>query len=142
MALMGCTSLESIIVDGSNPFYASTDGVLFSKNGQTIITYPAGKIATTYTIPNSVTSIAPDAFIHCANLTGVTIPSSVTSVGDYAFYRCDNLASVDMPTSVTYIGNMAFFGCGKLSRVTLSRRTQLGDNAFPSSTRVRRRLFS
>ena len=49
---------------------------------------------TSFTIPNSVTSIGSAAFQHCSGLTSVTIPNSVTSIGYAAFYVCSNLTSV------------------------------------------------
>jgi hypothetical protein len=56
-AFSGCTSLSAITVEALNSFYSSVDGVLFNKSQTTLIQYPGGK-AGSYTIPNSVTSIA------------------------------------------------------------------------------------
>jgi TolB-like protein len=93
-AFSGCISLISITVDSRNPTYASVDGILFDKTFRTIIQYPAGKLAGTYTIPSSVTSIAIGAFSGCIRLTGVNIPFSVTSIGNSAFDGCSSLASI------------------------------------------------
>ncbi len=60
------------------------------------------------TIPNSVTSIGPNAFSYCTGLTSVTIPDSVTSIGDGAFYNCTGLTTVTIPASVVSIGWGAF----------------------------------
>ena len=83
-----CTSLTAITVDALNSAYSSVDGVLFNKSQTTLIQYPAGKAGTSYTIPNSVTSIGDSAFSGCTSLTSVTIATSVTSIGDEAFYDC------------------------------------------------------
>jgi hypothetical protein len=112
-AFRECISLPDIIVDSDNPAYASVGGVLFDKTLQTIITYPAGKNAKTYDIPSSVRYIGKWAFNACGALIGITIPPSVTSIGELAFYACNNLASV-----------------------TLSRHTQVGEDAFPDSVRI------
>jgi hypothetical protein len=135
-ALSACTSLTSITVDNRNPVYTSIDGVLFDKNMRTIIAYPAGKTARTYTIPSSITSIEVCAFYYCSNLTSITIPSSVTVISFGAFWGCSNLTSVTIPSSVTNIENSAFYDCSNLTSVTLSRRTQRGENAFPASARI------
>ena len=135
-AFYGCSSLTSITVDSRNPAYASIDGVLFDKNIRTIISYPTGKTTRTYTIPSSVTSIGDGAFSSCSSLTSVTIPSSVTSIEEYAFLSCSSLTSVTIPSSVTSIGNGAFYECSSLTSVTLSRRTQVGDYAFPERVRI------
>jgi hypothetical protein len=89
-----CTSLTTITVNALNPAYSSAAGVLFNLNQTTLIQYPIGNAATSYTISNSVTSIGDAAFANCASLTSVTIPASVTSIGEYAFDDCPNLTSV------------------------------------------------
>lgn len=83
--------LTDINVSPENPNYKSIDGVLFNKNGTTLIQYPCGKPNTTYQIPNSVTSIGWRAFYYCNNLVKVDIPGSVSSVGYMAFYGCTKL---------------------------------------------------
>jgi hypothetical protein len=147
-------------VDSRNTVYASIDGVLFDKNIETIITYPMGKTARTYTIPSSVTSIGKRAFYECSNLTNITILSSVTDIGDSAFYgcrsliivtipssvtrigerafdSCSSLTSVTIPSSVMFIGNWAFSECSSLTSVTLSPRTfHVGWEAFPPSAQI------
>jgi len=128
--------LTSINVDNQNSVYASIDGVLFDKNIRTLISYPLGRNQKIYVIPSSVTSIGSGAFIHCGYLTNITIPSSVTSIGDWAFSECYSLTNVTIPSSVTSIGDYAFAYCDNLTSVTLSRRTQVGDYAFPESTRI------
>ena len=114
-----CRSLTSILVDSENPNYCDIDGVLFNKNKTTLIQYPAGKSATSYTIPNSVTSIGNDAFDGCSSLTSITIPTSVTYIGSYAFGYCYSLTSISIPNSVTSIGYNAFSYCGNLTSVTV-----------------------
>ena len=91
VAFYNCTSLENITVDENNTAYKSIDGVLYSKDGTTLICYPAGKQNASFTIPSSVTSIGWSAFYNCTSLTSVTIGNSVTSIGRYAFSGCTSL---------------------------------------------------
>ena len=56
-----CDSLSLISVNENNPAYKSEDGVLFSKDGKTIVQYPKGKSDTHYTIPSGVTVIGDSA---------------------------------------------------------------------------------
>ena len=93
-AFSQCISLTSIIVEDGNNSYISEDGVLFNYNKTSLLCYPAGKTESTYTIPNSVTSIGRSAFNGCSKLTSVTIPESVTNIGQQAFRYCSNLSSV------------------------------------------------
>ena len=94
--------------------YATDDGRSLIMNN-TIITY-ANASGTTYTIPDSVTSIGSDAFYNCESLTSVTIPDSVTEIGYEAFRSC-SLTSIEIPVSVTTIGNYAFNYCSSLTSV-------------------------
>jgi hypothetical protein len=130
-----CRSLTSIDVAPNNENYASIDGVLFSKDKTILIKYPEGKDATSYTIPESVTTIGVDAFYGCSDLISVTIPDGVTSIGDAAFLECLSLTSVTIPESVTEIGDAAFADCGSLTSITLPESvTSIGDAAFFACT--------
>ena len=116
-AFNGCTGLTSINVASGNNYYSSNNGVLFNKKKTALIRYPEGKSQTSYTIPNSVTSIGNYAFCGCSGLTSITIPNSVTSIGNYAFWGCSGLTSITIPDSVTSIGGVAFDGCTGLKDV-------------------------
>ena len=79
-----CPNLETIVVASDNPNYSSIDGVLFDKEGTTLLRCPMGKQGT-YNIPSNVTSIAYDAFSGCDNLISVTIPENISSIANNAF---------------------------------------------------------
>lgn len=49
---------------------------------------------TTVSIPNSVTSIGPNAFAYCDNLQTVTIGKSVSTIENGAFAYCPNITHV------------------------------------------------
>ncbi len=109
-AFRDCIKLIEIIVSESNSHYTSIEGVLYNKNLSELITYPAGKNANHYVIPNSVTSIASGAFSNCKSLQSVIIPDRVTSIGEGAFSGCESLQSATIPDRVTSIESSAFFG--------------------------------
>ena len=121
-AFSGCSELTYINVDKSNTKYKSIDGVLYSKDGKTLILCPAGKTGS-LTIPDSVTTIGSSAFSGCSGLKSVTISDSVTSIGSQAFSGCSKL------TSVTYAGttepnfsSSVFSNCDNLWKVEVSNR--------------------
>ena len=59
-------------------------------------------------LPGTI-SIADEAFMYCAQLTGITIPDSVKSIGAWAFGGCGNLSKIEMPDSVARIGSYALY---------------------------------
>jgi len=92
-AFVSCNSLTAISVDPLNPFYKSSDGVLFNKSQTLLIQYPGGKMGS-YEIPDGVTSIGSWAFAGCSSLASITLPNSVTSLGGWAFETCTSLTGV------------------------------------------------
>ena len=136
-AFYGCGNLENISVSNENQNFTVLDGVLFNRDATTLLSYPAGKTATEYTIPNGVTSIGNGAFYSCTNLVSVSIPNSVTSIGDDAFAECDRLTDVTIPDGVTSIGDGAFAKCDELTSVTIPNSvTSIGDGAFSGCTNL------
>ena len=126
------SSLTSISVDGTNPNYKDTDGVVFSKDGATLVAYPSGSARTSYTTPSSVTSIYGGAFRTASRLTSVTIGSGVTTIGDNAFRGSSGLTSVTIGSGVTTIGSSAFYNNSSLVRVDFEGLTApaVGGAAF------------
>ena len=106
-----CRSLTNIEVSENNRNYKTIDGILYSKDGTTLIQYSVGKKDTSFIIPDSVTSIGLSAFESCDSLINVEIPDSVTEIGVLAFSSCHGLTSIEIPDSVTSIGGGAFYYC-------------------------------
>ena len=65
MAFANCTSLVYISVSQDNQSYKDAGGVLYSKDGSSLILYPSAKGGSSVTISNSVTKIADMAFYKC-----------------------------------------------------------------------------
>ncbi len=134
-AFGGCTSLSSINVNKENENLKSIDGVLFSKDGKTLLQFPIGKREANYAIPNSVESIGSSAFQRCTGLTSITIPDSVEEIDSSAFEGCTGLTSVTIPDSVTKIDNYAFKGCTGLTSVSIGNGVkEIGEEAFSGCT--------
>ena len=102
--------------------HAANDGLVGAniKDGQLLGYYgPGGDI----TIPNTVTTIAPEAFKNNDVVTSVTIPGSVSTIGYNAFEGCTALEAVYFPDSrlgaPLTIRVSAFINCPKLTEFTI-----------------------
>lgn len=115
----GCPKLTTISVSSQNKSFRSVNGVLFNYDKTVVLAYPSGKQESTYTIPNTVTSIGENSFVECYNLTSITIPNTVKSIGNNAFESCP-LTSVTIPSSVTKIGDNPFDDCWLLTTIQVS----------------------
>ncbi|GHU48692.1 hypothetical protein FACS1894200_06300 [Spirochaetia bacterium] len=120
----GCSSLTSITIP---PSVTTIEMQAFSGCSS----------LSSVSIPSSVTVIGNGVFAGCSSLTSITILSSVTMIGSTAFSQCRSLTSVVIPSSVTTIGSSAFQLCDRLTNVTLSRKTRVGDYAFPTGVPIR-----
>jgi uncharacterized caspase-like protein len=131
-----------VIVTPLLSYEATPDGFGFEiVNGRSVTITVYIENAATVNIPAQiqglpVTAIGDSVFRSRSYITSVTIPDGVTSIGSSAFSYCSNITSITIPTSVTSIGNEAFKNCRSLTSITLSRRTQVGKDAFPSETRI------
>jgi uncharacterized repeat protein (TIGR02543 family) len=102
------SNLVEITVNPSNTVYKSIDGVLFSKDGSTLITYPRQREVAAYTVPNGVTEIGSEAFNNCYYLTSIILPAGLTTINENGIFDCNYLEIVFVPASVTTIANFAF----------------------------------
>ncbi len=125
----GCKKLTAINVPSGHTMYSSKDGVVFNKEGTTILYYPDGKSGA-YSIPSTVTEIDSRAFRDCAGLTSLVIPEGVKSIGFNCFQGCTGLKNVTLPRSISSIGSQAFSDC-PLTAVTLYDSVfYIADDAF------------
>lgn len=95
--VLGCRSLEAIYVAPENPSFSSIDGVLFSKDGKTLVFYPEQHTTGTYAIPDGTERIEERAFytsVYGLGLRGLVIPASVTQFPDEMMSHAPNLGSI------------------------------------------------
>ncbi|MDD4821844.1 MAG: leucine-rich repeat domain-containing protein [Bacteroidales bacterium] len=133
-AFAGCDALTQFVVADDNLFYTTIEGVLYSKNKDTLLAYPNAK-ATIYEIPTGTTAIGKAAFSQMNTLTGVHIPSTVVWIGEGAFSYSKSLESVNIPSGITSLQSATFFGCSGLKEMVIpSTVTSIGGIAFYSCT--------
>lgn len=109
-------SLNSIIVDDANSRFFSEDGILFTKDKNTILYYPRNNSKKSYTIPSSVKKINENAFAYVSNLLTVDISNNVTIIGNNAFSYSPNITTITIPASVTSISENAFQNLTQLTQ--------------------------
>ena len=138
-------------LNGNTNFQTDVDGVLFSKDGTTLIAYPGGSaVRDEYTVPSTVTAIADGAFVGCP-IKKLTIGSNVKTelpgwsfnsdkleeldvncpFGSGTFAQITTLKKVTLRDSITEIPEKAFLNCTGLQTVSiLSGLTKIGTQAF------------
>ena len=138
-------------LNGNTNFKTDDDGVLFNKEGTTLIAYPGGStVRDEYTVPSTVTAIADGAFVGCP-IKKLTIGKKVTEglpswsfnggvleeldvncpFGKSTFARITTLKKVTLGDSITEIPEMAFYECKWLQTVSIpSGLTKIGTQAF------------
>ncbi|MBR5979062.1 MAG: leucine-rich repeat domain-containing protein [Verrucomicrobia bacterium] len=125
--------LEEITVDEENPFYRAIDGVLFNKEGTTLLQYPCGRPGAEYVIPEGITKLAWASFLETIYLETVRFPSSLETINEYSFFKCSSLTSIDIPDTVQTIDSVAFAHCSNLKQVIVGTGvTSLKTYAFVS----------
>ena len=110
-------ALKNIEVDAANNAYKSEDGVLFSKDGQNLLSYPAASDRTEYTIPEGTKRICVYAMSQANNLTEIHSNEGLAEIGEGGLYFCQNLTLIGLPESIQTIENSAFEFCDMLSEI-------------------------
>ena len=86
--------LTNINVIADNSEYKSIDGVLYNKDGTSLIKYPPQKEGNLFIIPNGVSQIACNAFANCENLTSIVFNKELISIGLDGFLFCHSLRNI------------------------------------------------
>ena len=144
-------------LNGNTNFKTDKDGVLFNKEGTTLIAYPGGSaVRDEYTVPSTVTTISDGAFVGCP-IKKLTIRDNVTTelpgwsfnggkleeldvncpFGQSTFAQITTLEKVTLGDSIKEIPNMAFLKCTGLQSVNIpSNLTKIGTQAFFGCSRL------
>lgn len=105
-------ALERVEVDPNNPTFASKDGLLYSKDGKTLLTCPRGRQGSV-TIADGVETVLEGAFAGCRALSEVSLPATVRALSYQEFSSCQNLKSLTlaapMPPTTALADKVAVF---------------------------------
>ncbi len=144
--------LQEINVDPQNKYYSSINGVLFNKQQTELLQCPRSYQNDSYTIPDSVETVLPDAFSY-SSLQCLTVGSKVKSFSidhstiqqlnlgssiEYSVSYCQSLTSVSFGPHIKSISG--FSQCSKLTYLTF-RETIPSMYQFSASSTVKTVVF-
>lgn len=97
----GCSSLVMISVDSSNSKFASSGGILFSKNKSILICYPAARVGSSYLLNPNVKIIASNAFYGVRNLKEINYEGTISEFGEITV-GTGNRTFTELPITCNY----------------------------------------
>lgn len=158
---MTSLSIKAFEAPDSSLKFKAIDGILYSKDGTSLIKCPRGKTGTVI-IPEGVTRIHDYAFYE-SRITSIKFPASLKYIGkesfvsskieyidfgtgienlgghdSYAFSKCDKLTQVEIPPQVKKISAGLFFNCANLQKVILHEGIErIGRQAFEACWKLK-----
>lgn len=110
----GCINLKRIIVSENNPYFISVDDVLYTKNYNTLICFPAGKTTSSYEINKETKIINDSAFSDNPYIENIIINRGVEKICSFAFNNCINLTTVIILDFVNDIESNIYNKCDNI----------------------------
>ncbi|MBQ6268100.1 MAG: leucine-rich repeat protein [Clostridia bacterium] len=84
-----------------------------------------------YTIPDTVTAVAPFCFNYCETLTRIDLPDGLKTIGQMSFFKCKSLESIRLPDGLESIGADGLSYCEKLDYIFVPASVKsIGHHAF------------
>lgn len=114
-------NLKNFEIAETNPSFCTNNGILYSKDGKTLILYPKGRTGD-FTVPDGVSEIQARAFAR-SSVKALTFSSSLKSVRSLAFLNCDVTQLTVIPGGLHCFGNYGgkcFAQCKKLTTVDIA----------------------
>ena len=112
-AFGGNSDLTAFEVDPANPNYAADNGVIYTKNKEELVLFPAGKAGEYTTLPTTK-KICRRAFYYAQKVTKVNFNSNLEVIDGDAFQATTKLENItfEAPAKIKTIGTFAFQGSG------------------------------
>ena len=107
-AFINSPNLRNIFIDNENPYYASLDGVVYTKDLKTLVVYPEGRTNDTLTILDGCEHIGRYAVYENHYVKVIDFPNSLKSIGIRAFAEMYGFESLIIRDSVEVVGFEAF----------------------------------
>ena len=125
------------VASGNTAFTATDDGVLYSKDGKTLLAVPVRWSSDDgiFTVPDNVTAISDSAFAQCSKIKKIVLPDGLTTLGEGAFINCKALEEITLPDGIQALPADTFANCVKLTTVNLPASLHtISDHAFLNCT--------
>ena len=137
-AFGGNNDLAAFDVDPANPNYAAADGVIYTKNKEELVLFPAGKAGEYTTLPTTK-KIRKRAFYYAQKVTKVNFNSSLEEIDNDAFQATTKLENItfEAPAKIKTIGTFAFQGSG-LTELNIPASLQVVSWSAFGSTKLKK----
>jgi len=127
-AFYGCLALREITIDDANPFFSTTDGVLYNKEETILLLYPSNKDATSFLIKDSVIKIERLAIAYALSLEVIDL-NNVTIIDPENLNNCPCLKKVILGKNISSLSDSILTNCPLLEKLEVS-----DENLYYSST--------
>lgn len=106
------------INENGNDYFTSKDGVLYTKDGQSLVVFPPALVGEEVTIPDGTVKIAPYALSNSTKVKKINLPESLKEIGNFAFRSC-NLQDITLGKNLTNLGYGVFQGNASFNAINL-----------------------
>ncbi len=144
-AFENCNQLTAINVNEANANYKSIDGVLFSKDNNVLIKYPAARTNENYIVPANVKTINNFAFENNTKLKNITLPASLTTIQGVIFNNCTSLLNINVENDNNNFSSSNGILFNKTKNILIKYPAAKTENNFiiPNSVReIKNKAFS
>lgn len=126
MVFSNSYNLKNIFVEEGCKSYISHDGILYSKDGKTLVAVP--ECRQHVDVVEGTEEIGYAAFYN-NQIESVTLPPSIHTIDIGGFQQCTMLESIELPDACESIGAWGFDNCKILSEIKPGQNLKLIDSA-------------
>lgn len=114
-AFINCPNIKMYDVHKDSKYYATENGVIFSKDKKSLVRFPTNYKESSINIPPHIKTICDGAFRNC-KIARVNIPQTVEAVGSGAFFGS---TLIEAWVAATYVLEESFCNCPNLRSLRL-----------------------
>lgn len=124
-----CPLIEKITVEAGNYTFCDVDGVVFSKDKETLVYFPCSR-GGSYTVPKGTSIIGINAFYECDLLKQIYVSEGVEKLMDGAIRNSPSLEVIDLPTTCNQITNNSLSTLSGLKKLILRTSGNLSSISY------------